>query len=306
MTIYRANPTHGAVWLTGGSTGIGRALALDLARDGYTVAVTTREQDPIDATIEAAAGLAGKILAFYCDVTDEAGMARTVEAIEANVGPIVLAVFNAGIYRPVHAETLDISAFRQSYDVNFFGVLNGLAPVVSAMQKRGRGQIVLVGSVSSYFGWPTTAAYGGTKAALNIMAEALRYDFVKMNIRLQIMNPGFIDTPMAAKNEFQMPGLMPVEKASARMIRAIRSGGFETTFPRRQTWGLKILRLLPRDLIFRFLTYVTAWKARPLMPGRTELGSIDPARDKAAEPADSKYPRASRLGVRKKGEPKAK
>jgi NAD(P)-dependent dehydrogenase (short-subunit alcohol dehydrogenase family) len=280
MAIYRANPTHGAVWLTGGSTGIGRALALDLARDGYTVAVTTRKEDPIDATIEAAVGLAGKILPFYCDVTDEAGMARTAKAIEETAGPIVLAVFNAGVYRPVHAEALDLSAFRQSYDVNFFGVLHGLVPVVAAMQKRGRGHIVVMGSVSSYFGWPTTSAYGGTKAALNVLAEALRYDFAKMNIRIQIMNPGFIDTPMAAKSDFEMPGLMPVDKAAARILRAIRSGGFETTFPRRQTWGLKLLRLMPRAFVFKLVNEVTAWRARPLMPGNRKASS-----ESAAEPS---------------------
>ncbi len=82
MAIYRADPKHGVAWITGGSTGIGRELALDLAREGYTVAVTAREQDPIDGVIEEAAGLPGKILSFSCDVTDESGMARTVEAIE--------------------------------------------------------------------------------------------------------------------------------------------------------------------------------------------------------------------------------
>jgi short-subunit dehydrogenase len=98
------------------------------------------------------------------------------------------------------------------------------------------------------------------------MAEALRYDFVKMNIRIQVFNPGFVDTPLAAKNDFLMPALMPVEKASARMLKAIKSGGFEVTFPRRLTWGLKFLRLFPSSFIFGFINYATRWKARPLMP----------------------------------------
>ena len=272
MAIYRAGPRDGVVWLTGGSSGMGRALALDLARAGWTVAVTTREQDPIDDLVDEAAGAAGKIQPFHCDVTDEAGMARTVEAIEANAGPIVLAIFNAGTYFPIHAEALSLSAFRKTYEVNLFGVLNGMIPAVAAMQKRGRGQIVLIGSVTAYSGWPSTGAYGATKAALNLMADSLRFDFDKMNIRLQIINPGFVDTQLAAKNNFVMPGLMSVEKASARMMKAIRSGGFETTFPRRLTWGLKLLRLLPRDVVHAFLSYVTRWKSRPLMPGRSWEG----------------------------------
>ena len=269
MAIYRAGPSDGVAWLTGGSTGIGRALALDLAREGWTVAVTTREQDRLDDLVDEASGVPGKILPFYCDVTDESGMARTVEAIEANAGKVVLAIFNAGTYFPVHGEALSLSAFRKTYDVNLFGALHGMIPAVEAMRKRGRGQIVLVGSVTAYFGWPSTGAYGATKAALNLMADSLRFDFDKMNIRLQIINPGFVDTPLAAKNSFVMPALMPVEQASARMMKAIRSGGFETTFPRRLTWGLKLLRLLPRDVVHHFLSYVTRWKGRPLMPGRS-------------------------------------
>ncbi len=277
MAIYRADPGDGVVWLTGGSTGIGRALALDLAREGYTVAVTARAQDPLDEVVTAAAGLPGRILPFHCDVTDEAGMARTVEAIEASAGSIVLAIFNAGIYLPVHAEALHLPAFRAVYDVNLFGVVNGLVPAVAAMQKRNRGHIVLIGSVTAYFGWPSTGAYGATKAALNIMAEALRFDFDKMNIRIQVMNPGFVDTPLAARNKFLMPALMPVDKASARILRAIRSGGFETTFPRRLTWALKLMRLMPHALVFAFISAVTRWKARPLMPGRMHEPDPPPA-----------------------------
>ena len=129
----------------------------------------------------------------------------------------MLAIFNAGIYLPVHAEALHLPAFRAVYEVNLFGVVNGMVPVVAAMQKRNRGHIVLIGSVTAYFGWPSTGAYGATKAALNIMAEALRFDFDKMNIRIQVMNPGFVDTPLAARNQFLMPALMPVDKASARI-----------------------------------------------------------------------------------------
>jgi len=268
MAIYRADRTHGIAWVTGGATGIGRQFALDLAREGWTVAVTSREEDPIEPVIEAAAGFPGKILAFYCDVTDEAGMATTVDAIEREAGPIVLGVFNAGVYIPLHGEALDLENFRTTYEVNLFGVLHGLIPAVARMQKRSRGHIVLMGSVTSYFGWPTLAAYGATKAALNNMAEALRYDFEKMNIRIQIINPGFVDTSLAKKNTYLMPALMPVEKASQRMMKAICSGGYETTFPWRLTWGLKFLRAWPHEPLFAFMNFVTRWRSYPLMPGR--------------------------------------
>jgi NAD(P)-dependent dehydrogenase (short-subunit alcohol dehydrogenase family) len=177
MAIYRADKQHGIAWITGGSTGIGRQFALDLAGEGWTVAITSRKEDPIEPVIEAAASLPGKILAFYCDVTDEPGMAATVDAIEKEAGPIVLALFNAGVYIPMHGEALDLANFRKTYEVNLFGVLHGLIPAVDRMRKRSRGHVVLMGSVTAYFGWPTLAAYGATKAALNNMADALRYDF---------------------------------------------------------------------------------------------------------------------------------
>lgn len=268
MAIYRADKQHGIAWITGGSTGIGRQFALDLAAEGWTVAITSRREDPIEPVIEAAAGLPGKVLAFYCDVTDEPGMAATVDAIEKEAGPIVLALFNAGVYIPMHGEALDLANFRKTYEVNLFGVLHGLIPVVDRMRKRSRGHVVLMGSVTAYFGWPTLAAYGATKAALNNMADALRYDFEKMNIRIQIINPGFVDTPLAKKNIHLMPALMPVEKASRRMMKAIRSGGYETTFPWRLTWGLKFLRAWPHEPLFAFMNYTTRWRGYPLMPGR--------------------------------------
>ena len=149
MAIYRADPKHGVCWLTGGSTGIGRQIALDLARDGWTIAVTSRKEDPIEPVIEAAAGLPGKILPFYCDVTDETGMAATVDAVEKEAGPIVLAVFNAGVYIPMHGEALDLANFRRTYEVNIFGVLHGLVPAVERMRKRSRGHIVVMGSVTA-------------------------------------------------------------------------------------------------------------------------------------------------------------
>ena len=171
MTLYRANPSNGIAWITGGSSGIGRALAKELAAAGFTVCVTARDEDPIDALIAAAGPLRGRILAYPCDVTDEQRMAATVMEIERKVGPIALAVFNAGAYVPIAGENMSVRKFRRIFDVNVMGVVHGLVPVVRHMRERGPGHVVLVGSVSAYFGWPTTAAYGASKAALNRMAE---------------------------------------------------------------------------------------------------------------------------------------
>jgi NAD(P)-dependent dehydrogenase (short-subunit alcohol dehydrogenase family) len=264
MTLYRADPKHGVAWITGASSGIGRALARDLASQGYAVAVTALDDDPVDTLIVETAQMPGSVVAFPCDVTDQPRMARTVAAIEKELGPIVLAVFNAGNYIPTPGEALMVDDFRRSFEVNYFGIINGLAPVVERMRVRARGHIVLVGSVTAYFGWPTTAAYGGTKAAINILAESLKYDFDKMNVRIQVMNPGFVDTPLTKSNMLPMPGLMPVSRASRRMAQGIKSGGFEVHFPRRISWPLKVLAMLPRPVCRWVIILMTGWQARPL------------------------------------------
>src|SRR5262249_56786798 len=134
------------------------------------------------------------------------------------------------------------------------GVINCLIPLVERMREHGRGQVAFVASVTGYFGWPSTAAYGASKAALNNMAESLKFDFDKLNIRIQVINPGFVDTPLTQKNSFRMPALMEVDRAAAKLARALRTGGFETSFPRPFTWFLKFLRPPPQPLPHPFIT----------------------------------------------------
>jgi NAD(P)-dependent dehydrogenase (short-subunit alcohol dehydrogenase family) len=266
MTLYRARPVDGIAWITGASTGIGRALALELVRRGYVVAATARGEDKLVSLATEAAGFAGRVVPFPCDVTDRAGMAATVAAIETELGPIVLAVFNAGNYFPARGETLSVENFVKTYDINLFGVVNGLVPAVDAMKGRGFGQVALVGSVSGYGGLPLASAYGASKAAVNNMAQALKFDFDKMNIRIQVVNPGFVDTPLTEKNNFPMPGLMKVEAATRRFADGLERGGFEICFPRRLAWTLKLVNLLPHALYFPVMSRVMGWNKRPLRP----------------------------------------
>jgi NAD(P)-dependent dehydrogenase (short-subunit alcohol dehydrogenase family) len=263
MRIYRANPKDGAAWVTGASTGIGRRLALELAREGYTVAATARDEERLATLVGEASGLPGKIATFPCDVADAEAMQRTVASIEGQLGPIVLAVFNAGIFFPVKGDALGIENFASVFRINLFGVIHGLVPVVDSMHMHGRGHIAIVGSITGYGGVPLSAAYGASKAALNNMAEALKFDFDKMNIRIQMINPGFVDTPLTKRTKFPMPGLMTVDGAVSRIIAGLKNGGFEISFPRRLSWPMKFLNVLPHPLYFEVLNQVMGWRKRP-------------------------------------------
>ncbi|MGI6852457.1 SDR family NAD(P)-dependent oxidoreductase [Mesorhizobium sp. 1B3] len=269
MALYRANPSDGVAWITGASSGIGRSLALDLAREGYTVAATARTLEKLAALAADASDLPGRVIPYPADVTDEKAMAAVVAAIEEQVGPIVLAVLNAGGYLRTRGERLDTSNFLRTYETNLLGVLHGLVPVVDRMRQRGRGHVAIVASVSGYFGWPSTAAYGSSKAALTNMAESLKYDFDRLNIRIQVINPGFIDTSMTQSITMRLPALMPVDKASRRIVAGLKHGGFETTFPRRFTWFLKALRIAPQPLRHWLVAKATRWEKQPMLTGKT-------------------------------------
>ncbi|ADZ70442.1 SDR family NAD(P)-dependent oxidoreductase [Polymorphum gilvum] len=263
MTDYVASPRHGSAWITGASSGIGRALALRLARAGWSVAVTARSADALQALADEAESFSGMIVPFPGDVTDAAAMAETARRIEGEAGPVALLVANAGVYLPQGGLAPDIAAFSTSIDVNLKGTVHVLAPVIEAMKARGRGQIAVVASVAGYRGLPTSAAYGATKAGLINMAEALKFDLDRAGIRIQVVSPGFVDTPATRDNPFPMPHLMDAQAAAERIVAGLtRPTGFEIAFPRRFALQLKLLRLLPYRLYFPLVARVTGWTGK--------------------------------------------
>ncbi len=261
MSLFRASPEDGVAWVTGASGGIGYALCVALAREGYTVAASARSVDKLETLTKETVGK-GRILAFPLDVTDEDAARSTVERIEAELGPIALAVLNAGTSLPAAGSRVQPALYERVYDVNIFGVVRCLAPVVEKMKARKRGQIAIVGSLTAYFGLPTTAAYGSTKSALNTIAEALRFDLRKINVRIQMINPGFVETAMTRLNKFPMPALMQTDAAAARMVSGLRSGGFEVVFPRRLAWPKKLVRMLPHGLRHELLFRLSGWNKK--------------------------------------------
>lgn len=266
MTDFVAHPEMGLAWVTGASSGIGRALALRLVKDGFNVVVTARDHEKLVQLQHESPG-PGKVFVLDGDVTDPRDMERILAAIEYEHGSMVLAVLNAGVYVAVHGEDLHREDFEKTFAVNLNGTVNCLLPAVRHMKARGHGQIAIVSSVTGYGGLPTSAAYGATKAALINMAESLKFDLDKVGVRLQIINPGFVETAATAKNAFPMPALVSAEVAADRIAEGLKSSGFEITFPRRFTYVMKLLNLLPYGLYFWLINRATGWKTRPLVTG---------------------------------------
>ena len=238
------------IWITGASSGIGRALASFLVLRGYRVAVSARRRDAMEELAGELAGATGELFVHPLDVTNRDAVQAVRSAIEETVGPVGLAVLNAGTHREVMAAHFKAEDVRALVDLNLMGCVNCLEALLPGMMGRRRGHIALVSSVAGYLGLPTSAGYGATKAGLINMAEALKPECDDLGIKIQLINPGFVETPLTDKNPFPMPFLMKVEDAVRAMVAGLESSRFEVTFPRRLAYLLKILGLLPYPLFF--------------------------------------------------------
>jgi NAD(P)-dependent dehydrogenase (short-subunit alcohol dehydrogenase family) len=235
------------IWITGGGTGIGRELATLYAKDGHRVAISGRTAETLAETAEADPS---RIHAVPADVTDPAAIDRAIASIEAELGPIDLAILNAGTYSPLWVGDFNRDAFRKQIETNLLGVANALDPLLERMRARRAGTIVLVSSVAGYSGLPGATAYGASKAALINLAEALYSDARRHGIRIALVNPGFVRTPLTAQNDFPMPFLIDADRAARIIHDGIAAGAFEIAFPRRFALLLKLARRLPYSLYF--------------------------------------------------------
>lgn len=244
-------------WVTGASSGIGRALALALAREGVKVAASARSADRLAEL----ARLDVNIVPFPLDVRDGAAMGNAARGIAASLGPIDLAVLNAGVWEPMSSGNFSAAKAAACMAVNFQGIANGVEALLPAMVERGSGHIAMVASVSGYRGLsPATAAYGPSKAAVINLAETLRNDLAARGIAVSLINPGYVETPMTRSNTFPMPFIITAEDAAQRTVRGLRKGRFEIAFPWQLVALMKLGRLLPYPMYF--------WYARTFLAPR--------------------------------------
>ena len=241
------------VWVIGASTGIGEACAHLLVDLGARVAFSARSTDKLLATT---AGLP-RALAAPLDVTDRASVGVACERIVAEWGGIDLVLVVAGGYNEMRVDSFDLAAANGMIDLNLRGVFNCLDVVLPLMLNQGSGGIGIVASVAGYGGLPKALVYGPTKAALINLSESLYLDLRPRGIAVYQVNPGFVDTPLTANNDFKMPALMTAEDAAHAMVRGIERGQFHIHFPKRFTNSLRLARLLPYRLYFWLIHKVT-------------------------------------------------
>ena len=233
------------VWMVGASTGIGRATASALHARGARVVVSARKVQALEDFVAQHPGS----VALALDTTDGDAITAATHSLLAQ-GPLDCVVYCAGHYQAMRADAIDLPDMMRHVDVNYLGALRVMDAVLPALIARGSGHFSLVGSVAGYRGLPNSLAYGPTKAAMINLAETLYLDLHAKGIGVSIINPGFVQTPLTAANEFDMPALLTPEQAAQAIIQGWAQGQFEIHFPKRFTLWLKLLRVLPNRLFF--------------------------------------------------------
>jgi len=249
--------TGKVVWVVGASTGIGRATAALLHLRGARVIVSARNAAALD---EFVAGHPGS-MSVVLDVTDRETMRDAAQKIVQGNGRIDLAVYCAGHYRAMRATAFDLDDALRHQQVNYVGALHLLdALLPQLLRQASQGQpahLSLVSSVAGYRGLPNSLAYGPTKAALINLGETLFLDLQPKGVGVSVINPGFVETPLTAKNQFAMPALISSERAATEVVRGWERGEFEIHFPKRFTHMLKALSYLSDGLYFAAIRRAT-------------------------------------------------
>jgi len=236
------------IWITGASSGIGKALAEKFASEGWKVAASARRKEILDKMSSHE-----NIFSYPLDVTNQDQIKISFEKIIEDFNGLDLCVFSSGTYDPKLEQEINVKQNKFVMETNFFGVLYCINAVENYFKKKKNGHISIVSSVAAYRGLPNSSGYGPSKAALTNLTESLYFDFKKHNVRISLVSPGFIKTPLTDKNEFPMPFIKSPEFAAEKMFNGLtKSKAFEIHFPKALTILLKIFRVLPYK-IYLFL-----------------------------------------------------
>ena len=247
------------IWITGGSTGIGKALAIKFANEGWNVAISARREQ----LLEEISNEYENISSFPLDVTNKSNCNEVFNQIINKFQNIDICFFSTGTWDPKKEKDIDVEQIENVFKVNFFGTLNSIKAVEEYFENKKDGTITIVSSIAGYRGIPNSTGYGPSKSALNNLAESLYFDFGRSNVRVCLVSPGFIKTPMTDKNDFKMPFLKTPEYAAEKIYDGlVNKNSFEIHFPKSLTMILKILRFLPNKIYFGLIGKLTKYQKK--------------------------------------------
>ena len=235
------------IWITGASSGIGKALAVKFASEGLQVAASARRENLLEDLNKQNPN----IYSFPLDVKNQLETKNIFQNVLKKLKSVDISVFCTGMHDPDAEKKLDAEKIREIMETNFFGTLNCIAAVNDYFREKKSGHISIVSSVAGYRGLPAASGYCASKSALSSLAESLYFDFKRYNVRVSLVSPGFIKTPMTDKNKFPMPMIKSPEFAAEKMfIGLTKKNSFEIHFPIAFTLLMKLLKIMPNWLYF--------------------------------------------------------
>jgi short-subunit dehydrogenase len=233
--------------ITGASSGLGAALAVAYAAPGITLGLLGRDAARLSATASACTARGATAVTGTVDVCDREGMSRWLADFDS-AHPIQLLIANAGISAGTGDQGEGEQQARDIFAVNVAGVLNSVLPVIPCMQKRRRGQIAIISSLAGVRGLPSCPAYSASKMAVRGWGEGLRGALKNDGVRVSVVCPGYIRTPMTEVNSFPMPFIMSAEKAAGIIVRGLARNRPRIAFPLALFLPLWFLSCLPPRL----------------------------------------------------------
>ncbi len=238
------------IWITGASSGIGKALAVKFANNGWKVAISARREN----LLQELSRNNSNIFSFPLDVKDKESAKKVFQNIINEFKNLDICVFCTGMHDPDAEKKLSAEKIREIMETNFFGTLNCIMAVNDYFREKKSGHISIVSSVAGYRGLPAAYGYCASKSALSNLAESIYFDFKRHNVRVSLVSPGFIKTPMTDKNKFSMPMIKSPEFAAEKMfIGLTKKNSFEIHFPIAFTFFMKLLKIMPNWLYFFLL-----------------------------------------------------
>ena len=238
------------IWITGASSGIGKALSIKFAQEGWIVAASARRE----GLLQELNRINKNIHSFPLDVTNPEQCKKVFENIIKKFSDIEISIFGTGIHDPNSEKKFNLEKIREIMEVNYFGTLNSINSVYDYYNDKRSGQISVISSVAGYRGLPAAGAYCASKSALTSFTESLRFEMTRKNVRVSLVSPGFIKTPMTDQNDFPMPMIKSPEFAAEQIyIGLTKKTGFEIHFPKTFTYFLKFLRILPNSIYFKLI-----------------------------------------------------
>ena len=238
------------IWITGASSGIGKALSIKFAQEGWIVAASARREGLLQELTK----IDQNIHSFPLDVTNPEQCKKVFEDIKNKFNNIEISIFGTGIHDPNSEKKFNLDKIREIMEVNYFGTMNSINSVYDYYNDKKSGQISIISSVAGYRGLPAAGAYCASKSALTSFTESLRFEMIRKNVRVSLVSPGFIKTPMTDQNDFPMPMIKSPEFAAEQIyIGLTKKTGFEIHFPKAFTFFLKFLRILPNSIYFKLI-----------------------------------------------------